>query len=98
MSINILLQTVGAFLIFKIVFGKEHEGYKAVIITALSKYSFGAYLIHMLVFEILREYINPSFVLNNPVITIPILSIIIAGISYCLSALFNKVPCFSKVV
>ena len=87
---NILLESVFVFL-----FAKKRWGIRAAsgsrAIRILSKYSFGAYLFHALGITIL-ERMGLNTLSFNPLLSVPIIGIIVFATSFAVSAVFNHIP------
>ena len=101
-SLNVLLTSVPIF-----VFAKQHlnllssrEGgdrqTKALaFIRKLSKYSFGVYLVHPMVIELLQHFGIDTFSCNA-FFSVPLLAIFVFAASTAISALLNCVPIINK--
>lgn len=92
-SITSLLQAVFIFNIFK--YHNEWTNKKILrkIIASLSACSFGIYMVHILIRELLEEYLNlnaGSF--HMPVIIVPLLSLLIFLMGYIISFTLHKIP------
>ena len=89
-TINVLLESVAVFVFFKRNFSKPSR-----IILALSKYSFGAYLIHDIFIQIIKDCgINTlSF---NPIFSVPVISIMVFVLSFLSSGILNQIPILKK--
>ena len=91
-TVNVLCESVAVFVFFKKKFNRPSK-----IIMLLSKYSFGAYLIHA---YILEEVIKNSLGLNtlsfNPIFSVPVISGLVFIISFAASAILNNVPFLKK--
>ena len=96
-TVNVLLEVVGVFILFKKLFGNVHlsESMERKI-CALSKYSFGAYLIHPAVKRYLDKTIHMSAAAFNPIFSIPLTALVVFIISYALSAILNRIPVVKK--
>lgn len=98
LTVNVLLEAIFVFIFFKNLLSNYNPNKKAIsIIKKLSKYSFGAYLVHMLVIKELTVLKFISLPLN-PIISVPLLSLVVIIISYIISALINKIPVIKKYV
>lgn len=96
-SLTVLLEAAGVFTLFKygkFKFAQKHE--KAVF--ALSKYSFGVYLVHPLVLETLSDVFGLSVKTVNPLISVPITFIIAITVSTAVSAVINHIPVLKKYI
>lgn len=92
-TINVLLQSISVFVFFKKHVNKPAKSEKVGhLIANISKYSFGAYLVHLFVlytFDIFLHFNSFSF---NPFIAIPVIAVIIFMISVSVSAIIHKIP------
>ena len=68
------------------------------IIEKMSKYSFGAYLVHVLIMEQLDKRLGLNTLSLNPILAILMISVIVFIISFIISALLNKIPIIKKYV
>lgn len=94
-SLNVLLMSVGVFVWFKY----NAKGTKTLnkLIVKLSKYSFGAFLIHIFIIQILTIFgiQSTSF---HPVLSVPAITIFTAVSSYLISFILNKIPVIKKYI
>lgn len=98
-SLNILLTSVSVFLFIKQITSKIKFSNKAINnIQKLSKYSFGIYLVHVLVIEKLHEYFNLNTLTFNPIISMFIITILVTIISGIISMITNKIPILKKYI
>lgn len=113
MTLNVMLMSVALFLTaqnsrkMREVSEKNRERIKK-----LSDYSFGAYLMHILVIKLLDH--NPLFKLNtmqfrlnigdfegvslNPVISVPVIALITFVISFTISGLLHRIPVLKRYI
>lgn len=91
--VNVLMQSIAIFVFFKYSKLKSNN-----IIKKLSKYSFGAYLIHVLIIEQLNTHFALNTLSFNPIISVPIISIIVCIISFLISAIINKIPILKNFI
>lgn len=91
--VNILFEAVGTFELFKNISFKSGVFNK--LVGYLSKWSFGAYLVHVLIIETLQSkgIHTLSF---NPIIAIPTLVVVVFIISFVISAILNCIPVVKK--
>jgi len=89
LSPNILLFATGLFLSFK----NKDISFRplAVIRNFLSKYSYGIFLVHVLVLNILRNY-NIQWNFINPIMGIPVTVLLCLSISAGIIFIVNKLP------
>ncbi len=91
---NVLIVSVGIFLLFKdfVKFGAKTTN----IVLFFSKYSYGTYLIHVLVLWALAKF-SISYAFVNPIIGIPITSVLCFVVSTFIIFGINKLP-FGKYI
>lgn len=68
------------------------------VISELEKLGFGAYLIHVLFINLTVDFIGIEFINNNPVLWIPVLSILIAVVSLGCAAVLRKIPVIGNYI
>lgn len=102
-SLPILLMSVNIFLLFKYLsksnaFLKMERNSVGMIITTISKYSFGIYLAHYVILHSLKLNLSKfiDFSSQNPIIWIPIIVILTLMISILVLAILNRIPYLSK--
>ena len=89
---------IAFFLIFKN-FSKNNFSEKTEkLIVSISKNTFGVYLIHALVNSVLFHIIGVELELINPVISIPLYSILVFFVSYVIVSILIKLPLLKKIV
>lgn len=94
-SVNVLLMSVAIFVWFKYnVRGTEKLNK---IIPKLSKFSFGAYLVHIFILQCLTAMGIQSTTFH-PVLSVPATLIITTVVSYLISFILNKVPIIKKYI
>ena len=86
LSPNVILVSVGIFLLFK-----DFIRYNSKYILFFSKYSYGTYLIHILVLDVLFK-IGLTYTFINPIIGIPITSVFCFVVSTLIIWGVNKLP------
>lgn len=90
-SIFIVLSAISVFILIII----NEEKIKNKLILKLSKHSFGIYLIHMLVFNILKT----TGIMTIPtVVSIPLVTAIVYMISLAISFVISKIPILNKYI
>ena len=65
------------------------------ILRKLSKYSFGVYLVHPMVIELLQHFGIDTFSCNA-FFSVPLLTLLIGTLSFLVSALLSRVPIVNK--
>lgn len=66
------------------------------IVLTLSSWSFGAYLVHALVLEVLDRRFMLNTMTYHPAVSVPVLLILVGVISFAVSALLNCIPVLKK--
>lgn len=93
--LNVLLESIAVFVWFK------YRNYVHVrtlpLIAKLAKWSFGAYLVHVLVLEqLVQKYFNLYTISFNPLVSVLAISFIVCTISFVVSGLLHKIPIVNK--
>lgn len=95
-SVNVLAASVMVMYAFQANFNVIKSSKISNLVIELSNLSFGAFLVHALIIEILSPYINSlSF---NSILSVPVLTILVAILSYFVSYVLHKVPILSKYI
>ena len=94
-TINVLLMSVAIFVWFKY----NAKGTKLLnkIIPKLSKYSFGAFLVHIFILQCLKA-IGIQSTSFHPVLSVPAITIFTTVVSYLISLVLNKIPIIKKYI
>ena len=96
-SLNVLLVCVALF-----VFAREHLNFPSLSekgherIRALSRWSFGAYLVHPLFIESFDIFLHFNTLSLNVFLSVPLLTLIIGTLSFLVSALLHQIPFVKK--
>jgi surface polysaccharide O-acyltransferase-like enzyme len=85
---NVLLASVGIFLLIKNTKAPKNPFFKKVI-DKLNQYSYGIYLAHFLILKLL-EYHGYDWQFINPIISVPLITIVCLLVSYLIVWLFNR--------
>lgn len=92
-TVNVMLESVGVF-----VFAKNHlnfpnagAGFRRGI-TTLSQYSFGAFLVHVLLIDLLRFLFDLHVMSFSPALSVPLLTLLVSVLSFSVSALLHRIP------
>ncbi len=86
------------------VFTKNHSGYLksgtafARVITKLSKYSFGVYLVHLVFLELLRYTYKITPETFGAALGVPLMVIIVYAASTLVTAIISKIPFINKYI
>lgn len=92
-NFTVMVQAVALFILFK-----QFKFKPTKFIITLSKYSFGAYLAHVLVINQLDSLFGLNTLSFNPILSVTCISLITAVISYSLSALIHQIPILKKYI
>lgn len=96
-KINVLLESIGVFVFCKYELARlKPNKVMQKVILILSKYSFGVYLVHMLVRNVLAKNFGLYSLTFHPVIAIPIVTFVIFVISFCISMILHHIPVVKK--
>lgn len=87
MTLNTLLVSMGVFVFFK----NGNTSTSSKIIDFISKYSYGIYLVHVLVLFYLSKY-GIDFSLMNPIFSIPLVTLLCLLLSTLIIYVVNKLP------
>lgn len=94
--INVFLEAIGIFVFVKnLKFNIKLEESK--IFTRLVKCSFGIYVLHVFSMELLKS-IGLTTLIFNPIFSVPIIVILIFGISSIISGILNHIPILKKYI
>ena len=98
-SINVFLLAMSIFVLFKNTVDESKLKHNSrAIITTLSKCTFGAYLVHMLLLDLLVDYMNINTLSFAPILSIPTLTICITCVSFLVSYLLSRIPLLNKYI
>ncbi len=98
-AFNVLLESIPIFVICKkVCVSADFKDKTVQALKALSKYSFGVYLVHPLLIEGIRDYFHISVLSFNPVLSVPIMSTVILVLSYSISALLHRIPYLNRYI
>lgn len=96
-KINVLLETVFVFVFAKYELSKIKLGKCGQkIVMVLSKYSFGVYLVHVLVRNILAKTFGFSAMTFHPAAAVPVVTVVIFAVSLGISWVLNQIPVVKK--
>lgn len=99
LTVNVMLEAVGIFVLMKDIFGRKAVSVRIEKVSGhLSKYSFGAYLVHILVLDELARIFGLNTLAFNPLLSVPVISAIVIVVSFAISAALNHIPILKKTV
>lgn len=91
----VMLESLAVFTFFKYTTVRNEKINS--LISALSKYSLGAYLVHALIIDFVKK-IGLETISFNPIISVPLIGLIVFIISYTISGILNKIPVVKKFI
>lgn len=103
LSLNVILASASSFLLLKSLSSQEFMGRPAVsrLVRTAARGSFGIYLIHVLVLDIVGGHIpliHFNVEMGNPVWSIPLVSVIAFVTSFCAVYVMQKISILNRVV
>lgn len=99
LTVNVLLESLAVF-----VFAKEHlqlsnaSARCKTVIQRFSQYSFGAYLVHAMLLELLNQLFSFNTLSMNPLLSVPVITVIVLIVAFALSALLHQIPVLKKYI
>jgi len=93
-TLNVFLEALAVFTWFK--YAKFNMNILNRFVRKLSKYSFGAYLIHAFIIEQLEIRFSINTLSFDPVLSVISISLFVAVISFAVSAVLNNIPIVKK--
>lgn len=95
-TVNVMFEAIAVFTFFKY---KDYNNKRLNdFIGKLSKYSFGAYLIHVLIIEQLNVRLGLNTLLFNPILAVLVIGVIVFIVSFAISGGLNKIPILNKYI
>ena len=99
LNLNVMLESIAIFMFVKCNYERWNVREKMKrSVQKLSKYSFGAYLIHVMVLDFVFRIVEDVTILEVPFLEIPIITTVVVIISYTISAMINKIPVLNKYI
>lgn len=92
-TVNVFLESLALFVLFK--YCRCRAGLKRTLVVRLSKYSFGVYLVHAYIMELLIQW-GMTSVMWNSFIAVPVMGIVIFLLSYIISWVLHMIPGIRK--
>ena len=93
-EVNVLLEVIAVHTLFKYHTFQNEKVNQFVVV--LSKFGFGAYLIHTFIIESMAAILRFDTLSMNAWISVPLISIIVFGVSMGISAVLNHIPVIKK--
>ncbi len=98
-SVPTLLMAVGLFTFGKYFLSKVKINEKASkVVQAVSRYTFGVYLVHVLVLNFLDKTLGLTVESFNPILSIPCVVMLAFLVSLAISAALSKIPFLNKYI
>lgn len=98
-SLTVLAEAVFVFALCKKLFSRVPAGNRTgTFLAALSKYSFGAYLVHVLVLELLGAVLGMDALPLVPALGIPLKTAAVFAVSFGVSAAIHRVPVLNRYI
>lgn len=95
-TVNVLFESIAVFTWFKYRKCRFPQLYP--LIVKLSQYSFGAYLVHVLIIDQLDVYFGLNTLSFNTILAVIFIGIVVFVISFLISAIINHIPVVKKYV
>ena len=90
-TLGVLLEAIAVFTLFRYA-----QLRPSAAVRRLSEWTFGAYLVHLLFVEHLEPLLGLSTLSFAPALSVPALSVLVAVLSYAVSAALHRVPFVKK--
>ena len=90
-TLGVLLEAIAVFTLFRYAHLRPSAA-----VRRLSEWTFGAYLVHLLFVEHLEPLLGLSTLSFAPALSVPALSVLVAVLSYAVSAALHRVPFVKK--
>lgn len=99
MTVNVMLISVSIFVFARNNLSFPNASQKtAAMIKKLSEYSFGAYLVHAMVITQLNHILGLNTLSFNPIISVPVIGIVVFIISFAISGILHCIPVLNKYI
>lgn len=95
-TVNVLFEAAAVFTWFK--YRTYDSMRRNAFVKKLSQYSFGAYLVHVAVIELLNSMLGWNTLTFPAAIAVPLLAVVVFFCSFALSALLNQIPIVKKYI
>lgn len=95
-NVNVLMESVAVYVWFK--YNVQGTLKWNTVIKKISECSFGVYLVHVLILELLEKYVGISTMSSHPLLSVPLISFLVFGVSLLVSFVINKLPWLNKYI
>ena len=89
-TVNVALEAASVFIFFKYRFTSPGKCYP--FIRKMSDWSFGAFLVHLLIITLLKNKTGLGTLSFHPALSVPVITLITFILSFGISALLNQIP------
>ena len=98
-TFNVLFMAVAVFVFARQHLNLAHAGNRTrSLLRALSKYSFGAYLVHAMVIDALYGFFGLDTLAHNVSFSVPLLAAVVFLASMLISAVLHRIPLLKKYI
>lgn len=98
-TLNVLMQGVSVFVFGKYNLNPAHISDKLYsVISRLSKYSFGVYLVHPLILDQLKLNFGINTLMFHPILSVLMITALAGCLSFVISGLCNHIPILKKYI
>lgn len=98
-SVNVSLTGIALFTFAKYHLNNIRLSDKAKkVVRILSKYSFGAYLVHVMVIESLAYFFGLEIIPTSPLLAVPVVSVMVVVLSFAISGIINHIPFLKRYI
>ncbi len=94
--VNVLFESVAVYIWFK--YKKYNVKKLNAVVVKLSKYSFGAYLVHAFVIEKLDIFFSLNSLSFNPIFSVVLIGVLVFIVSFMISGILNNIPSLKKYI
>ena len=94
--VNIMLESIAVFVWVKY----NAHLFKRLdrFVAAISPYCFGAYLVHVIILDTLNKNLHINTLSFHPVLSVPVISVVVFIVSMIISAVINQIPVLKKYI
>lgn len=97
-TVNVMAQSLMVFVLGKKLKDINFSTRAKKMIVKLSKYSFGAYLVHAMLIDIFSYFYGFDARAFNPIVSVPVVSVVVFVSSFVISAILNRIPVINKYI
>ena len=98
LTLNVFFQSLGVFLFFRYeVSSVKISAMIQKLVIKLSQYSFGVYLVHLLVLDWLDRFLQINTLSFNPLLSVGVITVVVFIVSYGISYVMGFIPFLNKL-